>query len=229
MPSPVASTLACRLPSTESYFSRCASVAAFVRSLTATKSMSLSPSAARMMLRPMRPNPLMPTFTAIRCSSECPGRKQSDRTRPRIVSRRRLTDRDHVDTVRIALHVSRSTACSRLLVLRWSPRRIFLYQAIRYKKYVGSLRQRLGYLPIVVQRRRRRVDLDSRRLGGRGADGARARRRSASARYPRLRLFLSTTTMAGQQVARRSLPARRRGLLLSRSTGRSSSAARCDS
>ena len=24
----------------------------------------------------------------------------------------------------------------------------FLYQAIRYKKYVGSLRQRLGYLPI---------------------------------------------------------------------------------
>ena len=56
---------ACRLPSTESYFSRCASVAAFVRSLTATKSMSLSPIAARMMLRPMRPNPLMPTFTAI--------------------------------------------------------------------------------------------------------------------------------------------------------------------
>ena len=24
----------------------------------------------------------------------------------------------------------------------------FLYQAIRYKKYVGSLRERLGYLPI---------------------------------------------------------------------------------
>ena len=24
----------------------------------------------------------------------------------------------------------------------------FLYQAIRYKKYIGSLRQRLGYLPI---------------------------------------------------------------------------------
>ena len=65
MPSPLASTLACRLPSTESYFSRCASVAAFVRSLTATKSMFLSPSAARMMFRPMRPNPLMPTLTAI--------------------------------------------------------------------------------------------------------------------------------------------------------------------
>ena len=49
-----------RLPSTESYFSRCASVAALVRSLTATKSMFLSPSAARMMFRPIRPNPLMP-------------------------------------------------------------------------------------------------------------------------------------------------------------------------
>ena len=24
----------------------------------------------------------------------------------------------------------------------------FLYQAIRYKKYIGSLRQRLGYLPV---------------------------------------------------------------------------------
>jgi len=39
------------LPSTESYFSRCASVLAFVRSLTATKSISLSPSAARRMFR----------------------------------------------------------------------------------------------------------------------------------------------------------------------------------
>ena len=65
MPSPCTSTFAFRLPSTESYFSRCASVAALVRSFTATKSISLLPSAARMMLRPMRPNPLMPTFTAI--------------------------------------------------------------------------------------------------------------------------------------------------------------------
>src|SRR5439155_12239185 len=60
-----ASTRACRLPSTESYLSRCASVCAFVRSLTATKSMFLSPSAARMMFRPIRPNPLIPTLTAI--------------------------------------------------------------------------------------------------------------------------------------------------------------------
>src|SRR5215471_19433940 len=65
MSPPFDSTFACRFPSTESYFSRCASVAALVRSLTATKSIFLSPSAARMMLRPMRPNPLMPTLTAI--------------------------------------------------------------------------------------------------------------------------------------------------------------------
>ena len=53
---------------TESYFSRWASVAAFVRSLTATKSMSLCFIAARMMLRPMRPNPLMPNFHCHRAS-----------------------------------------------------------------------------------------------------------------------------------------------------------------
>ena len=69
IPSPAASTFACRLPSTESYFSKCASVAALVRSFTATKSISLSLSAARMMLRPMRPNPLMPTRTFILISS----------------------------------------------------------------------------------------------------------------------------------------------------------------
>src|SRR5216684_346459 len=65
IPSPDTSTFACKLPSTESYLSKCASVAALVRSFTATKSMFASPSAARMMLRPMRPKPLMPTLTFI--------------------------------------------------------------------------------------------------------------------------------------------------------------------
>src|SRR6476620_9674883 len=69
----LASTFACRLPSTESYFSRCASVAAFVRSLTATKSMFLAASAARMILRPMRPNPLMPTLTDIHTLQQIEG------------------------------------------------------------------------------------------------------------------------------------------------------------
>ena len=45
-------------------------MAALVRSFTATKSISLLPSAARMMLRPIRPNPLMPTFTAIASSDK---------------------------------------------------------------------------------------------------------------------------------------------------------------
>ncbi len=49
----------------ESYLSRWASVAGLVRSLTATNSISGLPSEARNTLRPMRPKPLMPTFTAI--------------------------------------------------------------------------------------------------------------------------------------------------------------------
>jgi hypothetical protein len=54
-----------RLPRIESYLSRCARVLGSVRSLTATKSRFLSASAVRRTLRPMRPNPLMPTFTAM--------------------------------------------------------------------------------------------------------------------------------------------------------------------
>ena len=65
MPSPAASIFPSRLP-TESHRKQGASVAALVRSFTATKSMSLSLSAARMMLRPIRLKPLMPTRTAMR-------------------------------------------------------------------------------------------------------------------------------------------------------------------
>ena len=67
--SPWAEMSVLRLPRIESYLRRCARVLASVRSLTATMSMFLSPMAARMMLRPMRPNPLIPTFTAIANSS----------------------------------------------------------------------------------------------------------------------------------------------------------------
>ena len=61
----VALTSACRLPSTESVLQQVRERGGVVRSLTATKSMSFDPKAARMMLRPIRPNPLMPTLTAI--------------------------------------------------------------------------------------------------------------------------------------------------------------------
>lgn len=81
----------------------------------------------------------------------------------------------------------------------------FVYQAIRHKKYVGSLRQRLGYLPITLN-----VDAEEsiwiHAVSVGEALTARAIIPGLKARYPRLRLYVSTTTMAGQQVARKQLP-----------------------
>src|ERR1043166_1263947 len=80
----------------------------------------------------------------------------------------------------------------------------FLYQAIRYKKYIGNVRERLAYLPISFN-----VDgepsiwIHAVSVGE--ALTARALASDLKSRYPRLKLYLSTTTMAGQQVARTSL------------------------
>ncbi len=80
----------------------------------------------------------------------------------------------------------------------------FAYQAVRYKKYVGSLRQRLGYLPIALN-----VDgepsiwIHAVSVGE--ALTARALLVDLRARYPRMRLYLSTTTLSGQQVARQQI------------------------
>ena len=80
----------------------------------------------------------------------------------------------------------------------------FLYQAIRYKKYVPSLGQRLGYLPISFNvDGEQSIWIHAVSVGE--ALAARALVADLRARYPRLRLFLSTTTIAGQQVARRSV------------------------
>src|SRR4029078_9943053 len=80
----------------------------------------------------------------------------------------------------------------------------FLYQAIRYQKYIGSLRQRLGFLPIAFH-----VDAEESIWIHAVSVGetltARALAADLKALYPRLRLFLSTTTIAGQQVARQNL------------------------
>src|SRR5207244_12604431 len=80
----------------------------------------------------------------------------------------------------------------------------FAYQAIRYKKYIGSLGPRLGFLPISFN-----VDGEESIWIHAVSVGevltARALAADLKTRYPRLRLFLSTTTIAGQQVARRSL------------------------
>ncbi|HUR35943.1 MAG TPA: 3-deoxy-D-manno-octulosonic acid transferase [Vicinamibacterales bacterium] len=92
---------------------------------------------------------------------------------------------------------------SLLVFLLVSP--YFLYQAVRYKKYVGSLSQRLGYLPISLN-----VDGEPSIWIHAVSVGetltVRALVADLRAQYPRLRLFLSTTTIAGQQVARKNIP-----------------------
>jgi 3-deoxy-D-manno-octulosonic-acid transferase len=80
----------------------------------------------------------------------------------------------------------------------------FVYQALRYRKYVGNLPQRLGYLPKSFN-----FDGDESIWIHAVSVGevltARALLPQLRDRYPRLRLFLSTTTMTGQQVARSNL------------------------
>jgi 3-deoxy-D-manno-octulosonic-acid transferase len=78
------------------------------------------------------------------------------------------------------------------------------YQALRYKKYIGSLSQRIGYLPVSF-------NLDGEESIWIHAVSvgevltARALIADLKRRYPQLRIFLSTTTLAGQQVARRNV------------------------
>jgi 3-deoxy-D-manno-octulosonic-acid transferase len=78
------------------------------------------------------------------------------------------------------------------------------WQAVRYRKYIGSLGQRLGYLPITF-------NLDGEESIWIHAVSvgevltARAILPQLRERYPRLRVYLSTTTMTGQQIARNSL------------------------
>ena len=80
----------------------------------------------------------------------------------------------------------------------------FIYQAVRYKKYVGSLGQRMGYLPVSFN-----IDGDASIWIHAVSVGevltARPLISDLKRRYPNLRMFLSTTTMAGQQLARRNI------------------------
>jgi len=81
----------------------------------------------------------------------------------------------------------------------------FVYQALRYKKYVGSLGQRMGYLPVSFN-----IDADRSIWIHAVSVGevltARPLISDLKRKYPDLRMFLSTTTLAGQQLARRSVP-----------------------
>jgi 3-deoxy-D-manno-octulosonic-acid transferase len=80
----------------------------------------------------------------------------------------------------------------------------FAYQAIRYRKYIGSVAQRMGYLPVTFN-----LDGDEsiwiHAVSVGEALTARALIADLRERYPGLRIFLSTTTLTGQQVARTRL------------------------
>ena len=80
----------------------------------------------------------------------------------------------------------------------------FAYQALRYHKYVGNLAQRMGYLPISFN-----LDGDDsiwiHAVSVGEALTARALVADLRQRYSGLRIFLSTTTLTGQQVARTRL------------------------
>ena len=79
-----------------------------------------------------------------------------------------------------------------------------VYQAVRYRKYVTSLPQRLGILPVSFN-----LDADESIWIHAVSVGevltARALLQELRERYPRLRIFLSTTTITGHQVARNNL------------------------
>jgi 3-deoxy-D-manno-octulosonic-acid transferase len=79
-----------------------------------------------------------------------------------------------------------------------------LYQVVRYRKYVTSLPQRLGILPVSFN-----LDADESIWIHAVSVGevltARALLPQLRERYPRLRIFLSTTTITGHQVARNNL------------------------
>ena len=79
-----------------------------------------------------------------------------------------------------------------------------VYQAMRYRKYVVNLRQRLGFLPVSFN-----ADADESIWIHAVSVGevltARALLPELRERYPRLRIFLSTTTITGQQIARNNL------------------------
>lgn len=89
-----------------------------------------------------------------------------------------------------------------LVLVALSP--YFLYQALRHQKYVGSLKQRLGYLPVSFN-----LDAEpSIWIHAVSVGEVLAARRlipDLRRRYPKLRLFLSTTTRTGQELARRTV------------------------
>lgn len=77
----------------------------------------------------------------------------------------------------------------------------FVYQALRYRKYVGSVGERMGRLPVTFN-----LDGDEsiwiHAVSVGETLAARVLVEDLRERYPNLRLFLSTTTLTGRQIAR---------------------------
>lgn len=77
-----------------------------------------------------------------------------------------------------------------------------VYQALRYRKYVGSLGQRFGYLPVSFN-----VDAEASIWVHAVSVGelltARPLIQALRERHPELRIFVSTTTRSAQELARR--------------------------
>ena len=80
----------------------------------------------------------------------------------------------------------------------------FLYQALRHDKYIGSVGQRLGSLPVSFN-----LDADEsiwlHAVSVGEVLAARPLLEELRQQYPKLRLFLSTTTLSGQRLAQRRL------------------------
>jgi len=177
-------------------------VCALVRSLIATKSMFLSPSAR-----------------AHDVATDAAEAVDADPNRHAKSSRTNVSFYNKTT----AMYLAYSLLTLALFVVV-SP--YFLYQAIRYRKYIGTLRQRLGFLPITFN-----IDAEESIwihavVGGRGAHRSGAGRRSQGA--------LSTGCVFSCRPPR-SRGSRWRGAAsprstrcsTSRSTGPSSSAAPC--
>jgi 3-deoxy-D-manno-octulosonic-acid transferase len=82
----------------------------------------------------------------------------------------------------------------------------FLYQSFRHGKYVINLPERLGILPVSLNLDREpSIWIQAVSVGETLV--ARAIAADLKAAYPNLKLFISTTTITGQQVARRQIPA----------------------
>ena len=148
MRSPLAVMSAFRLPRIESYLSRCASVSASVRSLTATMSIVV---VVHGRAHDVAADAAEPVDADLDGHCRLSSRQCADR---RCVNLDLVNVAHGQTDARIAYGGTHaSTTCTPSTASSSSRsasscRPGSLYQAIRYRKYIGSLPQRMGYLPV---------------------------------------------------------------------------------